>query len=487
MLYWWSSYGKFAPDQSGFYPLPNQVVIYYRKQAGLSRQALANRLEVRTHTLYYEETQGFGLDSISRLRELCRLLAIPPILFGLCTAPDGKNWWEGDYKPWPAGADGWPDTGKVMKHYRRLKRWTQVQLAEALGLQESSVRKMENANTGLDSLQRRRALQFLLGIPPLLLGLDTVRTSSQLAPAVATPTPHIPSLEQVQAFQKRLWSGYYTGPAQDKVPQVRKLLAQIDDILPQIPEVERPAWLEVQSLGYQWLGNVLREYSNFRSVLSYHKQAVEQARLANNTDLLSMALIRQMESAYILGQKEQAVKLAQAFVPTQEPDPVLRSGRAIALARVLALATSDQVDRSRVLRLVEQCQIFGNSYNIGLIPETGMLRHAEILLNLSTSARDRTRLLSDAANLLERIDSSHISIRHQTDIILACARVALARNECDQAVVYALDAWPLVSELQSSRYLPQFAEIYHTLLQSSYASSPQVARLGLLLFQAGTL
>lgn len=34
-------------------------------------------------------------------------------------------------------------------------------------------------------------------------------------------------------------------------------------------------------------------------------------------------------------------------------------------------------------------------------------------------------------------------------------------------------------------YLPQLSRIYHALLQSSYAPSPQVARLGLLLFQVG--
>lgn len=40
-------------------------------------------------------------------------------------------------------------------------------------------------------------------------------------------------------------------------------------------------------------------------------------------------------------------------------------------------------------------------------------------------------------------------------------------------------------QLKSVLYLPQLMNIYQSLLQSSYASSPQVARLGLLLFDVG--
>jgi hypothetical protein len=268
---------------------------------------------------------------------------------------------------------------------------------------------------------------------------------------------------------------------------VHRLLTRIDEVLLQAPEVEIPAWLEVQSLGNQWLGNVLRDTSDPRVVLACNKKAVEQARQTGNANLLSIALIRQMESAYHLGQDEQAVKFAQVLTQIEVPDPVLGSGRAMYSARVLSLAASDQADRSQVLRLVEQCQTFGNTYNINNTPEVFARRHAETLLNLSSSARDRGRLLSEASDLLERLDPSQFDIRYQVEVLLALARVALARKEYDQATAYTLDAWPLVKELQNWRKLPQFIEIYHALLQSSHAGSPQVARLGLLLFQVGAL
>ncbi|MGH2509377.1 MAG: hypothetical protein ACRDHZ_18515 [Ktedonobacteraceae bacterium] len=490
MSYWWYVYGMFAPDRSGLYPRPGPVIAWYRERAGWSRGQLATAMGVIADVVYKEEHEERGLESLARRRQLCTLLQIPPDLLGLCSLPGDDGWWVREYEPWPAGSDGWPDTGAVVKWYRRAKEWTQPQLAEALGVQEPTVRNMENKKIGLDSISRRRAVGFLLGVPSVLLGLDAAHGQLSSAPVVytrAASVAQLPSLAKAQAFQARLWSGYYAGHSRDKVPQVRALLAQIDDVLPQAPEVERPAWLKVQSLGYQWIGNVLREYADPSVVLVYNKKAVEQARLADDSDLLSIALLRQMVSAYVLGQDEQAVKFAQVLAHIQEPDPVLSSGRAIDSARVLALVASDQVDRSQVLRLVEQCHTFGNPYGIRLLPETGIVRHAEVLLNLASSARDRSRLLSQASDLLDRVAPSRSDDRFLADVLLTRARVALACKEYDQAAIYTLEAWPLVNELQSLRRLPQIVEIYRALLQSSYAGSSQVARLGLLLFEVGAL
>lgn len=490
MLYWWMSYGKFVPDASGQYPQASQVMAQYRECAGMSCKELAARLGMSQDAVYKAEREGRGLESIARRRQLCVVLQIPHSLLGICAASSEARWWEREYERWPEGADGWPEVGAVMRWYRRAKDWTQMQLAEALSVQELTVRNMEKRNLGLDSITRRRAVGFLLGIPALLLGLDEGHMSSQIMPVVSprlVSSAQYPSLETAQALQARLWSGYYKDHLQEKIPQVQMLLARINDVLLQVPEVERPGWLEVQSLGYQWLGNVLRDSVDPRLVLGYNQKAVELARQTGNADLLSIASIRQMESAYHLGLNEEAVKYAQVSTQIQEPDPVLRSGRAIASARVLALVVGDQADRVQVLRLVEQCQTPGNSYNINNTPEVYTLRHAEILLNLSSSARDRSRLLSHASDLLERIDPSQFDVRRHVEVLLAHARVALARKEYDQATIYALDAWPLVSELQNWRHLPKFTEIYRALLQSSYAGSPQVARLGLLLFEVGAL
>ena len=122
MSYWWLSYGKFAPEPDGLYPQARQVVTHYRERAGLSREQLAPRLGIGAKELYYAEHEGRGLNAITRRRQLCAILHIPPALLGLCEAPEGENWWVADYQPWPAEADGWPHAGLVMKFYRRAKK-----------------------------------------------------------------------------------------------------------------------------------------------------------------------------------------------------------------------------------------------------------------------------------------------------------------------------------------------------------------------------
>lgn len=106
---------------------------------------------------------------------------------------------------------------------------------------------------------------------------------------------------------------------------------------------------------------------------------------------------------------------------------------------------------------------------------------------LASSTRDRARLLSQATDLLERLDSRESDPRRQIEVLLVLTRVALARKEYDQATAYALDALPLVKEFQNWRNLPKLTEIHRAVLQSSYAGSSQVARLGLLLFEVGAL
>jgi len=79
------------------------------------------------------------------------------------------------FPPFIAGPDGYPNPGQVVKYYREQKKqqnssWTQAGLGIALNISDVAVRCMENSNESLDSISRRRALVFILGISPALLG-----------------------------------------------------------------------------------------------------------------------------------------------------------------------------------------------------------------------------------------------------------------------------------------------------------------------------
>jgi ribosome-binding protein aMBF1 (putative translation factor) len=496
MKRWWDRYGDFSPGEFVGYPAPGEVVAWYREQCGMSQAELAAQLGITENVVYRLERYGFFLTEIARLRQLQRLLALPPELLGLADPPGVGEWWREEYGVFPVGEDGFPDAGSVVKHYRKRKGWSQPDLADGLGFSLRGIRDMENRSLHLNNVTRRRALHILLGISPVLLGLDAVHLLpvAPVAPAVSVASTSVPDLAVIRMVQERLWTNYYQGHGQDQVAQVQGALAQIKDALPLVSSTELPTWLEQQSLLYQGLANVTREYAD-ENALMYADKGVEVAPEAKNTDLEAVSLIQQMSTAYWLGNYELAVKLAWAFDQDSANDSVVAAVRSIAptmLARVLALDATDQADRRQVLSLIdEQSWFLGNSshdlYYTRSSRSFRLVQSAETLLNLSVNAPNASRLLGQAQSMLDRVDLEEVAFSpgRQLRLKLAQARVALARHEYEYAAALAVEAFPLMKQKKSVLSLPQFIEIYRTLRKSSYASSPMVGRLGVLLLEAG--
>lgn len=84
-----------------------------------------------------------------------------------------KCWWvKLGYHPFDVSEDGFPHTGQVIKYHREMANISQAEFAQHLHLSKNAVRCMQNYNTGLDSVFRRRQMMMLFHIPPELLGLD---------------------------------------------------------------------------------------------------------------------------------------------------------------------------------------------------------------------------------------------------------------------------------------------------------------------------
>ncbi len=62
--------------------------------------------------------------------------------------------------------------GEVIEEYRKRKNWSREKLAAELHIDTSTVYRMEQQHM-IRSLERRRILTGLLGIPAVLLGLNT--------------------------------------------------------------------------------------------------------------------------------------------------------------------------------------------------------------------------------------------------------------------------------------------------------------------------
>ncbi len=483
---WWTNYGPFEADESGLYPQARQVVIHFRQLTGLTREQFASRLGISEKALYYAEKEGRGLDSIARLRKVARLLEIPPALLGLCEVPGDRIWWAHDYESWPAGFDGWPNTGAVIKWYRRSKSWTQVQLAEALGITELAVRNMENTCSSLDSLSRRRALHFLLAIPPILLGLDGTHAphSHSTSTVLTRSLPTYPSLDEIWQAQNKLWTGYYTGHGQDHLTEIRTFLPQLKEALANTPESERAAYYEQLSLLYQGAGNVALATANV-SVLKYQNLGVKYAKLSGNVDLHSTALGRRAAAQLELGDyiaAEKSIREALFIAPDNE-----KRFRYPVATRILSVLAEDEDDRREVYEMLAQI-VPNERYQTGLDANIILWCRSQCLINLAQNAPTPSRLLREARELLDHAEQTAPDMpRRKLIIKLAQARAYLGLREYDLATSFAIEAFLLMRQLKSVLYLPHLSKIYRMLLMSTYAASPLVARFGLLLFQVGAL
>ncbi|MGH2638277.1 MAG: hypothetical protein ACRDF4_03185, partial [Rhabdochlamydiaceae bacterium] len=168
-LYWWvrGHYPSFDPMDDR-YPHPGQVIQYYRQHTLVEGKQwtqgdLATFLGLTSKAIWLMENQNSGLDIFERRTKLAQMFGIPPVLLKLQSdAPSHEQLYPGHVVR----------IYRRKKHNREGKCWSQSDVGLALGLTERSIRAMETNNVGLDSLTRREALIRLLGIPPVLMGLD---------------------------------------------------------------------------------------------------------------------------------------------------------------------------------------------------------------------------------------------------------------------------------------------------------------------------
>lgn len=490
--YWWSLYGSFEADASGLYPQACQVVAHYRHLSGFSRDRLAAQLGIKGPAQYYAEREGRGLDSLARLRTLRALLDIPPVLLGLCDTPGSAGWWLTEYENWPGASDGWPEAGAVVKTYRREKDWTQANLADALGITELMVRKMENSGSSLDSLTRRRALRFLLGIPPILLGLDNEHIAKEFGRAWSGskqgPTPEL--ISSLRTYTNSLFANYHASDhVQDRVSETLTWLEQAREIRMMTQGDDKLQMLGAESLGYQALANITNQSSPDTLAFSYANKAVQLARAANNGDLLCVSLQRKATTLMNRGYTDLAQRALDEALSIPVQDKSLRLCRYGEAARILADGASDKQARSLVFSLLEKYQpVTGrDTFHLRCDAMCVAIRTAQTYNLLATHAlQPQTRdLLRRSSNLLSGLSPDFV--RHSALTKLTLAQAYAGLGELEYAATLTIETLPLMERMKNLLYLPQCAQIYRMLYASSLRRNPRTARLGLYLHERGIL
>jgi hypothetical protein len=526
--YWWSVYGDFPPeDEREHAPSASHVLESYRIAAHVKFPQLAEEMHLSVEMLRRIFHQGDGLDSIQRRRILGMRLAVPPELLGLDhlhwkTNTRDTCWWtlEG-YHAFSMGEDGYPRPGEVVRWYRKQKRkrllngervpWTQEDLGEASvpNLSGETVNKMEKHGIGLDSMARRKALTFLLGIPPALLGLDALK-HEKVTPDLPRPTlllskaltPDI--LLGYEQHQTALFAEYYTNHGQGTVGEVHWWISYLQDRVLSLIQSNQQ---HIQVRSIEW------SYHRLITDIAREQQDYGMALFQANT---SVAIAEEMGDPEYL-----TVALCIRAATLREQGPLFYHAAQVDLDRALALVKQAAQDRHplapAVVGTVTSAAGIVQSFTAQLKHEReevkALLRQSESLSQRAVGEVDTHRLKFDPGfyhikaamaltawhnpvTLKEHLDEATrltgpaLQRRHLIiQIVRAQGELLDAKNssrlEQDkhyaEATALATDALPIAKKLNSRLNRDRIQQIYNALSESPYGEEPSVAHLGLLL------
>ena len=495
---WWieEAYASFAVSEEG-YPDIGQVCRLYRELKELKPINLAHKLGMTDVAVRGMESKRTGLDSIALRRRLASLLAIPPALMGLdALHSDVSGWWlkEG-FPPFIAGPDGYPNPGQVVKYYREQKKqqnssWTQAGLGIALNISDVAVRCMENSNESLDSISRRRALVFILGISPALLGLDSqhyapeIKIDQLTQKSVALWHPRKISISRFSESLPFYWNGYYTSELLNPLREITDLLRDLSAALLEARGVQRKQGLELLVRYYQLASTIARDQCNYQAAFFYANRAVKLSRCLEHNELLASSFLRRSFISFEQNNFE------AALIDLNAACPYARFARSPLKGLVFQVAGHVQAHRS--LSGSEQKQALSLLDAAACLAYAGPYEDDENFVKFSSEWHHVERAeaylaLRKPDDALHELDTASDALLHGgqarrlAHLNIYRAKTHMHKNELADATAYALTALSVSKAIQSNIKVSLIFGLYQQLRCSTFGHSPDVARLGLLL------
>lgn len=522
---WWHTYGLFPPEDSEeAYPTPHAVLEAYRIQAHVELVVLAQELGISEQMIRRIFHKGATLDSVARRRKMVHRLSIPPQLLGLdplflerTTASD--PWWVAEYHSFTAGDDGYPVPGQVIRWYREQKEkrlpdrrrgiWTQYDVGQVCDppLSERSVNKMEKYGIGLDSMSRRRAFAFLLGIPPALLGLDSPQgVAAALNPvSLIIPTKLTPEvITGYEQHHQSLLLEYFQQHGQNAVGEAIWCISNLQDILLPLAttHAQHMSVRVLEQRYHRFIIDVAREQRN-NQLLQYHSTAfLGIAEELQDTEHLVVALHFRASALRHMGFYEQAQteidRALQLINNSGKAGHALTPGivGSVFMTAGLIHSYTAQLEGERVvarsllergIKLAEQANNHEDTHLLKLTPGYAHLYAAQALVLRNNPAPmalqehiDEATRLTDP--MLQRRTLMLTIVKAQQELIAAKKTIGVVQDaHYAEATTLAIDAVQVAKVLKSDLNKSRVQSIYAQLLECPYKGEPSVAKLGLLL------
>lgn len=387
----------------------------------------------------------------------------------------------------PRDKDGFPVVGLVVRHFRNKKGWTQVQLAHKLGVKELMVRMMETKNQGLDSMERRRLLCRLLGIPPILLGLGSLEQLERIlqpdnTAAKAAPTIlHESSTPTIGTYTNLLVAYNQTNITQSGAPLINDVETIVPALYQQIRNTaSRQAKRELLYVAWEFhrLGaKVHADYKrNMVATMHHLDKALIIALELSDANLLAIthehiANIRLLEGPHVA-----RVDIDAALQHVKQASPVVQSEVYALASRIYHTSMIDAGDSAKSKYFLER--------SLEALPTSNFddIRHIPMGLTVVRCQLSQidsfvaSKQASNALDIIEDIESITPSGYERRE-----AHLSIDRASCflllDQPQ-YALDllthAATLSKQLQDKDKMRQIRNMYQQLKAGPYKNNRAV-------------
>ncbi|MBV9689772.1 MAG: hypothetical protein JO202_08665 [Ktedonobacteraceae bacterium] len=395
---------------------------------------------------------------------------------------------------------GQPNYGKLLKKRREELTWSREQLAQQYGrgldqdIGGDAIRMMEEYNQVPKNRQRRYILAALLGIPPVLLGLPSLRqpTEDPIEGMAILRILH----EPIDLAEYRATLGYYFRHGASAAGDIfGDLVGRISLLHDTLPYVNRADQQEMTRLlcGFNTVaGNIANEFGFCETADKYHEKAIFLATEHHLDDLQGFARWQRANDMRDRGDYEAALAdLTQAKQLEGRLPAQLNASVSSLLAEMSAHAAQGNKDISTALRMMDEAEhAIGpgmelNAYQLQFdrerhILDKALVRVAAPVKKLHT-ASEAIREIEVGVSLPQETRTS--AYRQSTCNIIQ-ARAYIDKGQYEFATQLALDALAIVEELHSSAFHFDIIMLYKTLKTSRYKNATAVAELGVELMKA---
>lgn len=425
---------------------------------------------------------------------------------------------KGEYGPFTAQENGWPNAGEVIRHYRRKQKLNAEGLAKlyggAIGEQITArwILKMEQQNKVPLDITRRQALAKILEIPPLLLGLASV-TQVTYNPVAIKKVPQMLTyasfdLEWYSKEAHIFWKLHYAQTAQDVLPDLLSYINKLATIQQTTKGNVGRRISELINSFCRLAATIQRDQGRFEEAYILANHGVRLAKeMGNDPYALQIIAASQytrgvvnlawgafgnyVRHGKVILSKE---KIEAAFADFEQAlkyaSPQLKGIIYSEMSRAQSLVAISPTDTTIALKLMEQAEPF-----VGVDSNDDF--YTQILLHGDLKGLDKKRLILGRAKTflaikrparaieelveLEMLQdgTSHTRRRAWTSILYAQAAFEL--GDYGTTIVYAMNACMDCREAHSLTHLARVNELYTRLLTTSYKDNAEVKRLGRLL------